>query len=186
MWREPRVPAGEGRTAGQHGEPPRAFSGTGQLLPSWLRPPSCYQPLWTTGGVTPTPAYDLGPLQSSWALERGLSGLPPAALKVTSGHRHPEHAPSDDIALGAGPSRAPAMGRHHPEMVTAANAASCGSQARGLQPASPVPPSPVSFHPTWGLAMGGALPKLELLILSREPSISPCCLCLRLGPHQGS
>ena len=122
------------------------------------------------------------------ALDEALArySVPPAALKVTSGHRHPEHAPSDDIALGAGPSRAPAMGRHHPEMVTAAKAASCRSQARGLQPASPVPPSPVSFHPTWGLAMGGALPKLELLILSREPSISPCCLCLRLGPHQGS
>ena len=146
----------EGRTAAQHREPPRASSRRGQLLPSWLPPPSGYQSLWTTDGAA-SPCLCRGPLQPRWASARALPGLPPAAPKVTSGHpRHPEHAPSGNIALGAGPSMASALGTHHPEMVTATKATPRGSQARRLQPVSPVPPSLPPFTPHGDLPWGSS------------------------------
>lgn len=164
----------EGRTAAQRREPPRTSSRRGQLLPSWLPPPSGYQSLWTTGAVPPAPACDRGPLQPRWALARALPGLPPAAPKVTSGHpRHPEHAPSGDTALGAGPSMASVLGTHLPEMVTATKATSRGSQARGPSACSTCAPLTASFHPTWGLAMGEPSPNLNSLHSPGSPASLP-------------
>lgn len=146
----------EGRTAAQHREPPEQASSFRPGCPL----PQATSPLWTTGGVTPPPACDLGPLQSRWALERAVSGLPPAALKVNSGHpRHPEHAPSGDIALGAGPSMAPAMGTHHPEMVTATKATSRGSQARGPSTCFTCAPLTCLLSPYMGTCHGGSSPQ---------------------------
>lgn len=122
----------------QHGEAWQ-WSAQRPALPSLLPPLSSYWFLWTPGGVTPPP-HDLGPLQSRWAVEGDLPGVPPATLQMTPGHSwHPEHPPDGDIALGTGPSMAPLMGAHHPEMVMATRATSRGSQAGVLQLVSWVP-----------------------------------------------
>lgn len=111
------------------------------------------------------PPHDLGPLQSRWAVEGDLPGVPPATLQMTPGHPwHPEHPPDGDIALGTGPSMAPLMGAHHPEMVMATRATSRGSQAGVLQLVSRVPhayPSP--FTARGAFAVGEPSPHLSSL-----------------------
>lgn len=139
---------------------PRTSQGIFQKRPAppVLAAPSLRLPvLMDNGWSGPSPCLCRGPLQPRWASARALPGLPPAAPKVTSGHpRHPEHAPSGNIALGAGPSMASALGTHHPEMVTATKATPRGSQARRLQPVSPVPPSLPPFTPHGDLPWGSS------------------------------